>query len=101
MCFLTICLECHLKGLLSSRLSYSSYSQEFVSDDTRGVERVEGSTTRFARQMIYSPKHITLELSSIVCREERQRVASMCGLLTAQCSHYQEQVSTSTNRHPV
>jgi hypothetical protein len=35
-------------------------------------------------------------LFSAVCREEGQRALSMCGLLTAQCSHYQEQVSTLT-----
>jgi hypothetical protein len=46
---------------------------------------------------LYSPKHITLGLFSTVCREERQGVASMCGLPTAQCRHHQEQVPTSTH----
>jgi hypothetical protein len=43
----------------------------------------------------YWTKHITLGLFSTVCKEEGQGVASMCGLLTAQCSHHKEQESTS------
>jgi hypothetical protein len=35
------------------------------------VERVEGSTTRSIGQKLYSPKHITLGLSGIICDEER------------------------------
>jgi hypothetical protein len=38
----------------------------------------------------YPPKYITLGLLSVVCGEERQRTAFMCGLLTAKCSHHQE-----------
>jgi hypothetical protein len=39
----------------------------------------------------------TLGLFSVVCGEEGQRVASMCGLPTAQCSHHQEPISTPTH----
>jgi hypothetical protein len=46
---------------------------------------------------IYMPKYNTLGLFSIVCGEERQRDAFMCGLSTAKCSHHQEQVSTLTH----
>jgi hypothetical protein len=45
----------------------------------------------------YLPKYITLGLLSVFCGEERQRTAFMCGLLTAKCSHHQEQVSTPTH----
>jgi hypothetical protein len=42
-----------------------------------------------------------LGVFSIVCWEEGQSATSMCGLATAQCSHHQEQVSTSTLWHPI
>jgi hypothetical protein len=32
---------------------------------------------------------INLGVFSVVCREKGQRATSICGLLTAQCSHYQ------------
>jgi hypothetical protein len=47
-------------------------------------------------RVIFSQAHHP-GLFSVVCGEERQRAASMCGLPTAQCSHHQEQVSTSTH----
>jgi hypothetical protein len=68
-----------------------------VQDVTRGNEGVEDSTAWFARQGIHPPKYITLGLFSVVCGEERQRAAFMCELLTTQCSHHQEQVSTPTH----
>jgi hypothetical protein len=58
------------------------------------MKELEESTARFAGQRIYPPMYITLGLFSVICREERQRVAFMYGLSTAQCSHHQEQVPT-------
>jgi hypothetical protein len=75
------------------------FSDMFLDDLPRmppGNEGVEDSTARFAGQRIYPPKYITLGLFGIVCREEGQRVVSMCGLSTAKCSRHQEQVSTPT-----
>jgi hypothetical protein len=43
---------------------------------TRGNEGVEDSTVSLAGQGIYMLKYITLGLFSVVCGEERQRVAS-------------------------
>jgi hypothetical protein len=67
------------------------------SSSSRLNRRIEDSIERFARQRLYPPKLITLGLSGIVREEERLGASSMCGLSSAECRHYQEQVSTAMN----
>jgi hypothetical protein len=59
------------------------------------VARIKDSTIGLARQGFHSPKFITFWLSGIVHIKERWRYSSTCGLSTIECSHHQEQVSSS------
>jgi hypothetical protein len=52
-------------------------------------------------QGVHTLEFFSLGLSGLICQEERSILEVMCGLLTLQRCHYQEQLSTPLHRHLV